>query len=1026
MSGVEIHPVAKSFANPNNVKLNKISCQLTQDKARGGAQAMLYATGLTEEDMNKPQIGISPIWWEGNPCNMHLVGFMSCASFEGCTDFVYNKLDLAKKIKEGCKEEGLVGLLFNTIGVSDAITMGTDGMRYSHNIMTATSPVPGCDKNMPGVLLAAARHNRPTIIVYGGTIQVGTRHVDCPSMGHKKGGTVNISDAFESYGAYAVGLINDEERFDVVKHSCPGPGACGGMYTANTMSSALEVLGMSLPYSSSTPAMYPEKIQECFRAAKYMKRLLEMDLKPRDILTRQSFLNAITIVNILGGSTNAVLHLLAIARAADIPLTIDDFQEVSDRTPYIADLKYAFNSARKVSWADHGVRPSGKYYMEDVHKIGGIPALLKYLIKHTNLIDGSQMTVTGKTLAENLEDVPELDFETQDIIRRVEDPIKPTGHLTILRGSLAPGTAVAKLTGKEGLRVLPNATTVCTTSIPLLKEGEVKPGTVLIFRYQGPKGAPGMPEMLGPTAALMGAGLGNSTALITDGRFSGASRGFIIGHVVPEATLGGPIALVKDGDRIIIDAGSRSINWLVEKDEKAARRKEWEASGKNALKEKRGILYRYARDVATICYVSIQAPKYLNFVGRLSRSLTNVMSHSITTTVSYIINKYSRSYPSASLRSSLGAQTLIDSEWQHFTNPVMKIILEAKKSPSGQLVSMRLKILWGLHTEPSDLQVDHREVIFEDLELLSFSSLPALSATVAQSDQSLPLKAVYRDTIVGIRYLHPRIVPPGAQPASCSTYRRFQITFKDVLNASQCIDAIKAVCPCKASPHPAHAHINRHATMLSTSLTRTGTIATGPAPQAAATLMDRHHTMVPTPAESRLVPPATFPGQLQAPENEASSNTPSFSAATSLSSDNSSTFVTCPDTSYKTDTQANSQKGKGGPLKKRGRDAATSSLPNSSQPLSSDQSVTMPPPPVPRHAMHATDATTQLEAPSKTVDAADERSQFLVSLSEHPSLYDLSRTELETLVSQVIREEGFLGLLESLDSLWRVKGFLGR
>ncbi|KAN0091131.1 Dihydroxy-acid/6-phosphogluconate dehydratase [Tylopilus felleus] len=580
MSGVEIHTTSRPSGNPSNVKLNKISSQLTQNKARGGAQAMLYAVGLTEEDMDKPQIGISPIWWEGNPCNVHL-------------------LDLAKKIKEGCKEEGLVGLLFNTIGVSDAITMGTDGMRYSlpsrdliaDSVEAVTLAqhydgnisVPGCDKNMPGVLMAAARHNRPTIIVYGGTIQVGTRHVDCPSMGFKKGGTVNIADAFESYGAYTVGLINDEERLDVVKHSCPGPGACGGMYTANTMSSALEVLGMSLPYSSSTPAVYPEKIQECFRAAKYMRRLLELDLKPRDILTRQSFLNAITIVNILGGSTNAVLHLLALARAADIPLTIDDFQEVSDRTPYIADLK-----------------PSGKYYMEDVHKIGGIPALLKYLLKHTDLIDGSQMTVTGKTLAENLEDVPELDFGTQDVVKKVENPIKRTGHLTVLRGSLAPGTAVAKLTGKEGLRF--EGVAKCFDSVhdfyPSLERGEIKPGNILIFRYQGPKGAPGMPEMLGPTAALMGAGLGDSTALITDGRFSGASRGFIIGHVVPEAILGGPIALVEDGDRIIIDAASRTINWLVEEDEKAARRKEWEASGKSALKERRGILYRYARDVA--------------------------------------------------------------------------------------------------------------------------------------------------------------------------------------------------------------------------------------------------------------------------------------------------------------------------------------------------------------------------------------------------------------------------------------------
>ncbi|KAI6104042.1 dihydroxy-acid and 6-phosphogluconate dehydratase [Pisolithus croceorrhizus] len=509
MSGVEI-----SSKGPPNDRLNKISCQLTQDK-----------------------IGISPIWWEGNPCNYHL-------------------LDLAKKVKEGCKEEGLVGLIFNTIGVSDAITMGTDG-HYGKNrdVILQTQfhalqaqyydgniAVPGCDKNMPGVVMAAVRHNRPTIVVYGGTIGVGTRHLDCPSMGFKKGGPVNISDAFESYGAYTVGLINDEERLDVVRHACPGPGACGGMYTANTMSAVLEVLGMSLPYSSSTPAMYPEKTQECFKAAK------------------GSFLNAITIVNIIGGSTNAVLHLLAMARAADIPLTIDDFQEIADRTPYIADLK-----------------PSGKYYMEDVHKIGGIPALLKYLLKHTDLIDGNQMTVTGKTLAENLEDVAELDFESQDVIRSIKDPIKTTGHVNILRGTLAPGTAVAKLTGKEGLHF--EVARHCHSEsdfYPSLEKGEIKPGTVLIFRYQGPKGAPGMPENR-PTAALMGAGLGDSTALVTDGRFSGASRGFIIGHVVPEAVLGGPIALIKDGDRILIDAASRTIDWVIDESEKLTRRKEWEA-----------------------------------------------------------------------------------------------------------------------------------------------------------------------------------------------------------------------------------------------------------------------------------------------------------------------------------------------------------------------------------------------------------------------------------------------------------------
>ncbi|KAJ7091137.1 dihydroxy-acid/6-phosphogluconate dehydratase [Mycena epipterygia] len=600
MSGVQIHalPAAPSAA-PTNAKLNKISSQITGNKERGAAQAMLYAVGLTEEDMNKPQIGISPIWWEGNPCNSHL-------------------MDLAKHVKEGCKDEDLVGLIFNTIGVSDAITMGTDGMRYSlpsrdiiadsiESVVMAQHydgniSIPGCDKNMPGCFMAAARHNRPTIIVYGGTIQAGTRHVDCPSMGLKKGGTVNISDTFEAYGAYSIGKVTDEELFDVVRHACPGAGACGGMYTANTMSSALEALGMSLPYSSSTPALHPEKAQECVKAGKYLKRLLERDIKPRlsvlfnlpiqiddrlwtfsrDILTRQSFLNAIVIVTILGGSTNAVLHLLAMARAAEIELTIDDFQMITNKTPYLADLK-----------------PSGKYYMEDIHRVGGIPAILKYLLNHTDLIDGSQLTVTGKTLAQNLEDVAELEFN-QDVVRKLDNPIKATGHLTIMRGNLSPGSAVAKLTGKEGAYF--EGTAKCFDSLdtffPALEAGEIKAGMVLIFRYQGPKGAPGMPEMLGPTGAIAGAGLSNSTALITDGRFSGASRGFIIGHVVPEARLGGPIALVEDGDKIVIDSDNRTINWLVDEKEQTRRKELWDASDKGKLNVKRGILLRYARDVA--------------------------------------------------------------------------------------------------------------------------------------------------------------------------------------------------------------------------------------------------------------------------------------------------------------------------------------------------------------------------------------------------------------------------------------------
>ncbi|KAI0278472.1 dihydroxy-acid dehydratase [Russula aff. rugulosa BPL654] len=576
MADVQIHALPKPLSPVGkDVKLNKYSGRLTQDNARGGSQAMLYAV-IDANDIEKPQIGISPIWWEGNPCNVHL-------------------LDLAKVVKEGCKEEGLLGLIFNTVGVSDGITMGTDGGR-SHCLTHAQHydgniSLPGCDKNMPGCAMAAVRHNRPTIIVYGGTIQAGERHVDCPAMGYKKGDPVNISDAFESYGAFTVGKITEEQRVDVVRHACPGPGACGGMYTANTMSSALEVLGLSLPYSSSTPATYDEKLKECKRAAVYLKKLLERDIKPRDILTRNSFLNAIAIVNILGGSTNAVLHLLAMARAADIDLTIDDFQTVADRTPYLADLK-----------------PSGRYYMADLHRTGGIPALLKYLLAHTDVIDGTQLTVTGRTLAENVADAPELFLDgpnsgtgtgiaataQQDVVRPLANPIKRTGHIGILRGNLAPGSAVAKITGAEGVRF--DGTARCfddeNSVYPALAAGEIKPGTVLIFRYQGPKGAPG------PTAALIGAGLAGSTALITDGRFSGASRGFIIGHVVPEARLGGPIALVRDGDRVIIDSEKRTIDWDVSEEEQARRRVEWEGSGKGTLTVKRGILLRYARDVA--------------------------------------------------------------------------------------------------------------------------------------------------------------------------------------------------------------------------------------------------------------------------------------------------------------------------------------------------------------------------------------------------------------------------------------------
>ncbi|KAI9509709.1 dihydroxy-acid dehydratase [Russula earlei] len=629
MADVQIHTLPKPPSHAEkDVKLNRYSSQLTQDKARGGSQAMLYAV-IDADDIDKPQIGISPIWWEGNPCNTHLVR----ARFSpepSVVDGQVNKLDLAKVVKEGCKEEGLVGFIFNTIGVSDAITMGTDGMRYSsvcsrpssRRIQRLTRKVrlpsrdliadsieavtlaqyydgnislPGCDKNMPGCAMAAVRHNRPTVIVYGGTIQAGERHVDCPAMGYKKGDPVNISDAFESYGAFAVGKITEEQRFDVVRHACPGPGACGGMYTANTMSSVLEVLGLSLPYSSSIPATYDEKLKECKRAAWYVKRLLERDIKPRDILTRNSFLNAIAIVNILGGSTNAPWPA-----QADIDLTIDDFQAVADRTPYLADLK-----------------PSGRYLMADLHRVGGIPSLLKYVLaKRPDLVDGTQLTVTGRTLAENVADAADLfpvepagttdaaaaaaAVQVQDVVRPLADPIKRTGHIAILKGNLAPGSAVAKITGAEGVRF--DGAARCFDDqdafYTALAAGEIRPGMVLVFRYQGPKGAPGMPEMLGPTGALIGAGLASSTALVTDGRFSGASRGFIIGHVVPEARLGGPIALVRDGDRIAIDSEMRTIDWDVGEEEQARRRLEWESSGKGALTVKRGILLRYARDVA--------------------------------------------------------------------------------------------------------------------------------------------------------------------------------------------------------------------------------------------------------------------------------------------------------------------------------------------------------------------------------------------------------------------------------------------
>ncbi|KAN0065758.1 hypothetical protein ACQY0O_000888 [Thecaphora frezii] len=581
---VEIRTPARpsngSSSNGTEPKLNKISSFITQSQDKGGAQSMLHACGLSVEDFDKAQVGISSVWWEGNPCNTHL-------------------LEFGKKIKEGCEAAGLVGLQNNTVGVSDAITMGGPGMSYSlpsreliaDSIETITMAqyhdanvsIPGCDKNMPGCMIACMRHNRPSIIVYGGTIQPGTHQMDIPGMGRKKGQNCNVADNFEASGAYAAGNITAEERVDIIRNACPGPGACGGMYTANTLSTAIEVMGMGLPLTSSTPAVYPEKIQECLRIGEAIKNLLAKDIKPRDIMTKEAFENAIVVTHVLGGSTNAVLHLIAVARAGDVELTIDDFQRIGDKTPFLADLK-----------------PSGRYFMEDLHKIGGIPRVLKYLLDNTDLLHGDVMTVTGKTMCENLADVEPLDFESQDIIRPLDRPLKPTGHLTIMRGSLCPGGAVSKLTGKEGLYFEGTAKVFDDEEgiVESISNGHITHGSVVVIRYVGPRGGPGMPEMLGPTAAIMGAGLGKTVALITDGRFSGASHGFCTGHIVPEAAEGGPIALVRDGDKITIDARTREINLHVDERELEARKKEWDATKKGkTLKVKRGWLYKFARDV---------------------------------------------------------------------------------------------------------------------------------------------------------------------------------------------------------------------------------------------------------------------------------------------------------------------------------------------------------------------------------------------------------------------------------------------
>jgi dihydroxy-acid dehydratase len=515
--------------------------------------------------MQKAQVGIASVWYEGNTCNMHL-------------------LDLAAKVREGVQEAGLVGMRFNTIGVSDGISMGTEGMSYSlqsrdliaDSIETvmgaqwydALVALPGCDKNMPGCIMAMGRLNRPAIMVYGGTIRAG-----CTAKYDK----LDIVSAFQSYGQYLAEGISDEERRDIVKHSCPGAGACGGMYTANTMASAIETLGMSLPYSSSIPAEDADKLRECVAAGHAIRNLLEADIKPRDIMTRKAFENAMVIVMALGGSTNAVLHLIAMARSVDVPLSIDDFQKVSDRVPYLADLK-----------------PSGKYVMEDLHHVGGTPAVQKLLLA-AGFLDGDCLTVTGQTLAENLADLPGLK-EGQQIVRPLAKPIKSSGHICILRGNLAPAGAVGKITGKEGLVFTGPARVYDSEEEMLhgLERKEIQKGDVVIIRYEGPKGGPGMPEMLTPTSALMGAGLGGDVALMTDGRFSGGSHGFIVGHITPEAQDGGPIAVVENGDRITIDAEKNRIDVALSDEVLADRAARWK---RPPYKFTRGTLYRYIKTV---------------------------------------------------------------------------------------------------------------------------------------------------------------------------------------------------------------------------------------------------------------------------------------------------------------------------------------------------------------------------------------------------------------------------------------------
>lgn len=545
--------------------LNKYSKTITQDVTQPAAQAMLYGIGLTEEDLKKAQVGVVSMGYDGNTCNMHLN-------------------DLAKLVKQGVWDNDLVGLIFNTIGVSDGISNGTDGMRYSlvsRDIIAdsieavcgaqyydAVIALPGCDKNMPGSVIAMGRLNRPAIMVYGGTI----------APGHYKGQDLNIVSAFEALGQKIAGQLDETDFKGIVQHSCPGAGACGGMYTANTMASAIEALGMSLPYSSSNPALSEEKKQECLAAGKAVRRLMEQDIKPKDIMTRKAFENAITVVMVLGGSTNAVLHLIAMAKSVDVVLTQDDFQVISDKVPVLADFK-----------------PSGKYLMQDLHEYGGVPAVMKYLLSK-GMLHGDCLTVTGKTIAENLETVPGLDFDQQKIILPLEHPIKATGHLQILYGNLAEGGSVAKISGKEGERFEGPARVFDGEHelINGINSGKIKQGDVVVIRYVGPKGGPGMQEMLKPTSAIIGAGLGKTVALITDGRFSGGTHGFVVGHITPEAYNGGLIALVEDNDVIELNVATKSMTLKVAEDVIAKRRAGWK---RPQLKAEKGVLFKYAQCV---------------------------------------------------------------------------------------------------------------------------------------------------------------------------------------------------------------------------------------------------------------------------------------------------------------------------------------------------------------------------------------------------------------------------------------------